>query len=168
MIRSRTFGVSALDEHEIKEMCHNLLDTGWPAYVTTVDEKGFPQTRAMFNLRNKERFPKLIPLFKKHRDDFTILLTTNTSSTKISDIRVRSAVSVYYCNPETWQGVMFGGEVEIVEDLDLKKDLWHDGWERYYPTGYDDPDHTVLRVIPMVAKGWTGSMTFRLELSDEK
>jgi general stress protein 26 len=160
--------VSTLDEQEIRDMCHNLLDTGWPAYVTTVDEKGFPQTRAMFNLRNKERFPKLIPLFEKYRDDFTILLTTNTSSTKISDIRERPTVSAYYCNPETWQGVMFGGEVKIVEDSDLKREIWQDGWERYYLTGYDDPDHTVLRLIPTVAKGWTGSATFRLELGDTK
>lgn len=149
-------------------MCLNLLETGWPAYLTTVDEKGFPQTRAMFNLRNKERFPKLIPLFDKHQEDFTIIFSTNTSSTKITDIRFRPAVSVYYCNPDEWKGVMFGGEIEIVDDLELKKTLWHEGWERYYPKGYDDPDHTILRMVPNVAKGWAGSMTFRLELGDEK
>ncbi len=157
-----------MKEKEIREMCLNLLETGWPAYLTTVDEKGFPQTRAMFNLRNKERFPKLIPLFDKHQEDFTIIFSTNTSSTKITDIRFRPAVSVYYCNPDEWKGVMFGGEIEIVDDLELKKTLWHEGWERYYPKGYDDPDHTILRMVPNVAKGWAGSMTFRLELGDEK
>ena len=63
---------------------------------------------------------------------------------------------------------MFGGEIEIVDDLELKKDLWQEGWEKYYPKGYDDPDHTVLRLVPTVAKGWAGSMTFRLELGDTK
>ncbi|MFX1483500.1 MAG: pyridoxamine 5'-phosphate oxidase family protein [Promethearchaeota archaeon] len=157
-----------MDEREIREMCLNLLDTGWPAYVTTVDEKGFPQTRAMFNLRNKERYPKLIPLFAKRQDDFMMLFSTNTSSNKVTEIRARPAASVYYCKPEATQGVMFGGEFEVVEDLTLKKEIWHDGWERYYPTGYDDPDHTVLRLIPSVAKGWTGNMTFRLNLGDVK
>jgi general stress protein 26 len=157
-----------VDEKEIREMCLDLVETGWPAYLTTVDEKGFPQTRAMFNLQNKERFPKLIPLFEKHRENYTIIFSTNTSSTKIEDIKSRPAASVYFCKPEIWQGVMFGGELEIVEDSELKKKMWHDGWERYYPQGYDDPDHTVLRLVPTIAKGWTGSSTFRLELGDSK
>lgn len=160
--------VSTVDEKEIREMCLDLVETGWPAYLTTVDEKGFPQTRAMFNLQNKERFPKLIPLFEKHRENYTIIFSTNTSSTKIEDIKSRPAASVYFCKPEIWQGVMFGGELEIVEDSELKKKMWHDGWERYYPQGYDDPDHTVLRLVPTIAKGWTGSSTFRLELGDSK
>lgn len=160
--------VSKVDEKEIREMCLDLVETGWPAYLTTVDEKGFPQTRAMFNLQNKERFPKLIPLFEKHSEKYTIIFSTNTSSTKIDDIKSRPAASVYFCKPEVWQGVMFGGELEIVEDTELKKEMWHDGWERYYPQGYDDPDHTVLRLVPTIAKGWTGSSTFRLELGDSK
>lgn len=160
--------VYKVDEKEIREMCLDLIETGWPAYLTTVDDKGFPQTRAMFNLQNKERFPKLAPLFEKHRDNYTIIFSTNTSSTKIDDIKSRPAASVYFCKPEVWQGVMFGGELEIVEDSELKKEMWHDGWERYYPQGYDDPDHTVLRLVPTIAKGWTGSSTFRLELGDSK
>ena len=160
--------VFKVDEKEIREMCLDLIETGWPAYLTTVDEKGFPQTRAMFNLQNKERFPKLIPLFEKHSEKYTIIFSTNTSSTKIDDIKSRPAASVYFCKPEVWQGVMFGGELEIVEDTELKKEMWHDGWERYYPQGYDDPDHTVLRLVPTIAKGWTGSSTFRLELGDSK
>jgi general stress protein 26 len=160
--------VFKVDEKEIREICLDLVETGWPAYLTTVDEKGFPQTRAMFNLQNRERFPKLIPLFEKHRENYTIIFSTNTSSTKIEDIKSRPAASVYFCKPEVWQGVMFGGELEIVEDSELKKKMWHDGWERYYPQGYDDPDHTVLRLVPTIAKGWTGSSTFRLELGDSK
>jgi len=157
-----------MQNKELRKLCLHLLETGWPAYVTTVDEKGFPQTRAMFSLRNQERYPKLISLFAKHRDDFMMLFSTNTSSTKVAEIQARPAACVYYCIPEVTQGVMFGGEIEVVDDSALKKEIWHDGMERYYPLGYDDPDHTVLRLIPSVAKGWTGSMTFRLELGDVK
>ena len=157
-----------LDEPKIREMCLKLVDTAWPVYLTTIDEKGFPQTRAMLSLRNRERYPKLTSLFDKHRDDFMILFTTNTSSTKSDDIRSRPKTSVYYCNPDDWKGVMFGGEIEIVGDKDLKKELWQEGWENYYPKGYDDPDHTVLKIIPTVARGWTGSSTFKLELGDNK
>jgi general stress protein 26 len=158
--------VIIMDENEIRKMCQDLLETGWPAYLTTIDDKGYPQTRAMFNLRNKKWFPKLIPFFEQQKDEFVIIFSTNTSSTKVEDIRLKPKTSVYYCNPEVWQGVMFGGDIEIVDDLELKKNLWQDGWEKYYPAGYDDPDHSVLRIIPAIARGWTGSMTFRLEMGD--
>jgi general stress protein 26 len=156
-----------MEEKESLKLCKELLETGWPAYLTTIDGKGYPQTRAMFNLRNQKWFPKLITFFEK-RDDFTIIFSTNTSSTKIKDIKTNSAASVYYCNPESWKGVMFGGNIEIVDDLAIKKDLWHDDWDKYYPNGYDDPDHSVLRLSPTIAKGWAGSMTFKLELGDSK
>ncbi|MFW9805096.1 MAG: pyridoxamine 5'-phosphate oxidase family protein [Candidatus Thorarchaeota archaeon] len=155
-----------MEEKEIRRMCLDLLERGWPAYLTTVDKNGYPQTRAMFNLRNSERYPKLIPIFAKQHNDFTIIFSTNTSSTKIEDIKSRPKVSVYFCRPEETKGVMFGGDVEIVDDTELKKALWHENWVRYYPQGYDDPDHTVLRLVPTVVKGWTGSQTFRYELGD--
>ena len=134
-----------MENNEIRSLCVNLLETSWPVYFTTVDEKGYPKTRAMFNLLNK-----------------------NTSSAKVSELQARKPVSAYYCDPDKWRGVMLGGEVEIVKDSELKKELWHDGWEKYYPKGYDDPDHTVLKLTPVVVKGWAGSMTFRMELGDRK
>ncbi len=153
-----------MTEEELREMCLNTMNTAWPAYLTTVDADGFPQTRAMFNLRNKERFPKLALLFKKQKSEFTIIFSTNTSSTKISDIARNPKVSVYYCLPSESRGVMFGGEIEIVADTNLKKALWHEGWEWYYPGGFDDPDHSVIRLVPRVAKGWNQRMTFKLDL----
>ncbi|MHA1902747.1 MAG: pyridoxamine 5'-phosphate oxidase family protein [Candidatus Thorarchaeota archaeon] len=150
------------DEH--KKIAIQLMETAKAVFVTTIDKTGYPQTRAMFNLRNKEQWPKLIPLFGDHNEDFMALFTTNTSSTKIADIRRNSAVSVYYCNPDEWRGLMLGGNIEIVDDSELKKSLWHDGWEKYYPGGYDDPDHTVLRIFPTVGRGWNLSTTYRFDL----
>lgn len=153
-----------MGEEAIRELCRSLLETGWPAYVTTVDREGVPQIRAMFNLRNKSRFPKLIRFFEEQKDDFMLLFTTNTSSTKIYDIESNRAVSVYYCNPETWQGVMFSGLVEIVKDALIKRAIWHPEWNKYYLKGYDDPDHTVLCLHPTLVKGWGGGETFKLKI----
>ena len=153
-----------MSEEDFQEICKTLPEITWPAYLTTIDAEGYPQTRAMFNLRNEERFPALVPVFKEIGNDLTIIFSTNTSSTKIVDIRQNPLTSVYYCLPDNWRGAMFAGTMEIVEDEDLKKKLWQDGWERYYPKGYNDPDHTVLRLEPDVAKGWTGSQTFKLRL----
>jgi general stress protein 26 len=120
----------------------------------------------MFNLRNKEKFPKLVPFFESLGNEFLILFTTNTSSSKVDHIKNRSAVSIYYHIPESWKGVMFGGDIEIVKDGELKKKLWHDDWIKYYPKGYDDPDHTILQINPRVAKGWAENRTFKIDLGD--
>ena len=153
---------------EFREMGLRLMEGTPVAYLTNVDEDGFPQTRAMFNLRNKEKWPKLVPLFVDHGDDFMIIFSTNTSSTKIEQMKENPKVSVYYCQPEEWKGVMLSGAIEIVSDLSLKKSLWHDGWEKYYPKGYDDPDHTVLRLFPTSAKGWSKTRTFQFKIEATK
>ncbi|MFX0108175.1 MAG: pyridoxamine 5'-phosphate oxidase family protein [Candidatus Hodarchaeota archaeon] len=155
-----------MSSEELKKLSLKLIEGAWPAYLTTVDRYGFPQTRAMFNLRNPDRFPKLVPFFEEYKDDFIIIFSTNTSSTKIEDIKKNPKVSVYYCIPEEWQGAMFGGEIEIVDDAKVKKALWHEGWERYYPGGYDDPDHTVLKLHPNMVRGWNQSQTFRLSIGE--
>jgi len=152
---------------EDKEMALYLVEHAKAAFITTIDEKGYPQTRAMFNLRNKETWPQLIPLFDNHKDDFMVIFTTNTSSTKIGDIKKNTKVSAYYSIPEEARGLMLGGSIEIVEALELKKALWHDGWEKYYPKGYDDPDHTILRLFPTIGRGWNQSHTYSFEIGGE-
>jgi general stress protein 26 len=141
------------------------METSKAAYLTSVDSEGYPHTRAMFNLRNKEMWPRLIPMFSKHQEDFMIIFTTNTSSTKVPHLKANPKVSVYYCTPDSWKGFMVNGNIEIVNDSVFKQKIWHDGWERYYPKGYDDPDHTVLQLYPKLAKGWTGSQTFIFSIS---
>ncbi|MFW9965649.1 MAG: pyridoxamine 5'-phosphate oxidase family protein [Candidatus Thorarchaeota archaeon] len=149
-----------------RQLCIRLLDKAWPAYLTTIDRGGYPQIRAMFNLRNKEKFPKLTSFFSGQNDDFFVIFSTNTSSTKIEDIRVNPKASVYYCIPDESRGAMFGGTIEILTDVAIKQAIWHDGWEKYYLSGYDDPDHTVLKFHSRIAKGWDQSRTFRIELGD--
>lgn len=160
--------MTKLVEDEIRTLCLDLLDNGWPAYLTTVDVKGYPQTRAMFNLRNKSWFPKLIPIFENHCSDFMLLFGTNMSSTKLEDLKQNPAASAYYCDPSTWRGVMLGGNIENVKGMSLKRNLWQEGWKKYYPEGVEDPDYAVLRIFPKVVKGWNGSSTFRLDIGESR
>jgi general stress protein 26 len=161
-------GAIEMQLEEAKRLSLQLMETAWAVYFTTIDEKGFPQTRAMDNLRSKERFPKLASLFEIHQDDFRILLSTNTSSAKIKDIQKNPAVSAYYCIPREFRGVMFSGTVEVVQDSELKKAIWHDYWTRYYPKGVTDPDYAVLNLYPKYAKGWNGQTTFNFTLKGKK
>lgn len=141
-----------MNEQEARRLSLELMEIAEAAYVTTIDPDGFPQTRAMFNLRRKEQFPGLYELFKKHKDDFLVYLTTNTSSGKIAHIRENPKVAIYYCKPSEWRGLLLAGEIEIVTDKKIKEEIWQEGWEMYYPGGPDDPDHTVLCLRPMLAR----------------
>lgn len=157
-----------MNTEEIKRASLELLYSAEAAYVTTIDEDGLPQTRCMFNLRNKSKFPKLIDMFSEHQDDFMIYLSTNTSSEKVAQIKKNPAVCVYYCLPKDFHGMMLSGNIEIVDDPKIRETLWHDGWERYYPTGPHDPDHTVLRLRPAKAKGWYKGRAFAFEIGAQE
>jgi len=154
------------DEGNIKETILGIMEKAKTVYLATIDENGFPQTRAMENLRNKELYPDMESLFLDHKDDFMSIFSTNTSSPKVGQIKSNPKVAVYYCTPNEWRGVMFGGEIEINDDPELKKALWTEGSEKYYPQGYDDPDHTVLCFKPTIVKGWNQEETFYFEIKD--
>ncbi len=141
-----------MEEKEAKRLSLELMESAEAACLTTIDDHGFPQTRAMFNLRNQKQFPGLSRLLDAHRDDFLVYLTTNTSLPKVDQIRRNPKVSVYYYQPSNFRGLMLGGEIEIVTDPAVKEALWQEGWERYYPAGVTDPDYTVLRLRPIFAK----------------
>jgi general stress protein 26 len=153
-----------MDEKDALKLSIELMETAEAAYVTTIDPDGFPQTRAMFNLRRKEQFPGLAALFKAHQDDFLVYFTTNTSSPKIDHIKMNPKVSIYYCKPGEFRGLMLSGEMEFVTDRAEKEKVWQKGWEMYYPGGVHDPDHTVLRLRPMASKYYHQLNTFRWDM----
>ncbi len=154
--------------NDFKNTSLELLEAADAAYVTTIDTDGYPQTRCMFNLRNKKQFPKLAGVFRDHREDFMILFSTNTSSEKITQIKANSAVCIYYCAPNDFHGLMLAGNIEILNDPGIRETVWQDGWERYYPKGPDDPDHTVLRLYPKKAKGWCKGRPFQFGITEPK
>jgi general stress protein 26 len=153
-----------MDENEVRNTCIQVIQTAQVVYLTTIDKEGFPQTRALFNLNNKEQFPNLSFLFKDEEDDFICYFSTNTSSSKMEHIKSNPKVSAYYCLPNEFQGIMLGGLIEIITDGALKKKFWQDGWERYYNEGDEDPDYTILRLSPTFARGWLTPKTFEINL----
>jgi len=155
-----------MNTQELKQACIDLMETAQVAYLTTILPDGYPCTRAVFNLRNKQQFPNQAPLFAKHQDDLLIYISTNTSSHKLEQIKANAKVSVYYCKPEQFHGLMLSGDIEIMDDTTLRHALWNEGWERYYPGGPDDPDHTVLCLKPRSIQGWHEGSRFELNLSE--
>ena len=141
-----------MEIEEAKNSGLKLMEESKAAILTTIDADGFPITRAMFNLRNKEQFPEFSEFFKSQQNQFTIYISTNTSSSKVAHLSKNPKMSVYYCDPEDFKGFMLGGSVEIVDDMKVKKKIWLDWWTRYYPEGLEDPDYTLLRMEPTNAR----------------
>lgn len=124
------------------------------AYLTTIDSKGYPSTRAMLNLRNSQQYPTLVDFMSQYDHDLTLFFTTNTSSTKVSQMTNNAKVAVYYCDAKSWHGLMCQGEIEIVTDKSIKHAIWLDGWEMYYPEGKDSEDYAILKLKPAYLKSY--------------
>jgi general stress protein 26 len=137
---------------EARPLGFELMGISEIAVVTNVDENGFPNTRAMFNLRRKEQFPDIADYLKKNEKDFTVYFSTNTSSRKIAELKQNPKVSVYYSFSRKFRGLMLRGEMETVLDAQIRENVWQAGWEMYYPDGAQDQDHTILRLFPVFAK----------------
>jgi len=96
-----------MELEEFKNISINLIESSKAAYLTTIDNDGFPITRAMFNLRNKEQFPEFIETYKEQENKFTIFISTNTSSSKLTHIKKNPKISVYYCDPDDFKGATY-------------------------------------------------------------
>jgi len=135
-----------------RERALNLMAEVPAAMLTTIDSEGWPNTRAMLNLRNVTTYPNLVQVFDSHQLDCRGYFTTNTSSEKVGQIAQNAKASVYYCSPSEWRGLMLGGTISVVSDMDLKERIWQKDWTMYYPGGVQDPDYSILCLTPRIAK----------------
>ncbi|MFW9951438.1 MAG: pyridoxamine 5'-phosphate oxidase family protein [Candidatus Thorarchaeota archaeon] len=156
-----------MELESVRKLSLELIESSKAAYLTTIDLEGYPITRAMFNLRNKDQFPEFSGFFKGLNNEFEIYISTNTSSSKTSHIKKDPKICVYFCDPENFKGVMFIGEVEVITDMNVKQKLWLDWWTKYYPKGLEDPDYTLLRLRPKMAEFYYKLQKTQFELGEK-
>ncbi|MFC2134340.1 pyridoxamine 5'-phosphate oxidase family protein [Bacteroidota bacterium] len=153
---------------EIKKACLALMESAEIAYLSTIHPRGYPETRAIYNFRNKEQFPNLIDLFKNHDDDFFVYFTTDTSSQKMKQINENPNVSIYYCNMKEWHTLLLIGKAEEVTDAGILKSCWKDEWSQYYKGKWEDPEYTIIKLTPFRGKGWNVTKAYEFEIGGEK
>lgn len=110
----------------------NLIDRQGVAFISSVDEEGYPNTKAMLPPRKREGIR-------------TIYFSTNTSSMRVRQYRANPKACVYFCDRRFFRGVMLKGTVEVLEDAEIKETIWREGDTMYYPLGVTDPDYCVLK-----------------------
>ncbi|HNY17048.1 MAG TPA: pyridoxamine 5'-phosphate oxidase family protein [Treponemataceae bacterium] len=115
--------------------------------VSSLDETGYPETRAMFNLL-KVRAEALSTGPARADRDFATYLATNTGSRKVPLMRKDGRVCLYYCDGPAFEGCSVRGQVSEVFDKAIRSSIWVPDWEMYYRGGMDGGDFTVLRFVP--------------------
>ena len=116
----------------VKELIATMADTLPITYISSVDEEGFPCTKAMLSPRVRESIK-------------TFYFTTNTFSLRVAHYKANPKASIYFCDAEGFKGMMLRGTMEVLTDAKSKEMIWRDGDEQYYPSGVTDPNYCVLK-----------------------
>ena len=110
----------------------NIIDKASISIISSVDEDGFPNSKAMLPPRKREGI--------KH-----IYFTTNTSSMRVKQYFNNPKDCIYFFDKIFFKGIMLKGTMEVLQDGVSKEMIWREGDEMYYPKGVTDPDYCVLR-----------------------
>lgn len=160
----KLLGVIKMNDKKLRKFTLDLMTRTKAAYLTTIDEDGLPQIRAIENLRNPDKFPHQSKVFVGYDDNFLVFISTNTSSEKVKQIKNNPNIAIYYCIPEEYKGVMIRGYAEIESDLEIKKKIWEKRMKIYYPEGVKDPDFALIRLIPNYIKAFYRLQTYIIDL----
>ncbi len=116
-----------------KEQVFEFIKEQKTAMISSVDEDGFPNTKAMLAPR------------KIDGNDF--YFTTNTSSMRVAQYNGNEKACIYFYKRGRfgYTGVMLVGVMRVLTDQDSKNEIWRMGDTVFYKKGKTDPDYCVLR-----------------------
>ena len=115
-----------------EETIGNLIEKQSVSFIGSIDENGFPNTKAMLPPCKREG----IKTFYWH---------TNSPSMRIKQYRENPKACVYFFDKRFFRGVMLKGKMEVLEDKKIKKEIWKDEFSVYYNGGMDGGDFIILK-----------------------
>ena len=114
------------------ETIGKLIEKQSVSFIGSVDENGYPNTKAMLPPCKREG----IKTFYWH---------TNSPSMRIRQYKNNSKACVYFYDKRFFRGVMLKGVMEVLDDKNIKKELWRNDYEKYYKDGMDGGDFIILK-----------------------
>ncbi len=134
-----------------KEEIIKFISKQKTSFISSVDENGFPVTRAM--------------LAPRKIDGNEIYFSTNTSSKKIKQYKDNPKACVYFYKRGKikYQGVTIKGTMQICTDQPTKEMIWRFGDRIFYKKGVTDPDYCVLKFTCKSAEYYCDFKTQNLE-----
>lgn len=123
-------------------------------FIGSVDEEGFPNMKAMFT-------PRKI-------DGNCFYFTTNTSSMRTQQFLKNPKASIYFYNRGRfkYEGIMLTGTMEVLQDDDIKQEIWRTGDKMYYKQGVTDPDYCVLKFTAIKGRRYCDLKTESFNVAD--
>ncbi|MDE5715405.1 MAG: pyridoxamine 5'-phosphate oxidase family protein [Anaeroplasmataceae bacterium] len=103
------------------------------AFISSIDEQGYPVIRAM--------------LMPREIDGNDIYFSTNTSSKKVKQYLANNKACVYFYKRGKikYQGITIKGTMQVCTDQETKDRIWRFGDKIFYKKGKTDPDYCVLK-----------------------
>ncbi|MFA9377978.1 MAG: pyridoxamine 5'-phosphate oxidase family protein [Lachnotalea sp.] len=130
----------------------NMIDKQGVAFISSIDEEGYPNTKAM-----------LPPRIRYGIREF--YFTTNTSSMRVEQYRQNEKASIYFYDKRFFRGVMLKGIIEVLEDSKSKELIWQEGDTVYYSKGVTDPDYCVLHFIALSGRFYSNFSSENFEVN---
>lgn len=115
-----------------QKVVEKLLTKQKVVYLGSVDQAGYPNTKAMEAPR-------------KQVGSDVFYFSTNANSAHVAQFLQNPKSSLYFCDPRSYTGVMLIGTVEVLTDQVSKDMLWQESDTTYFPAGVTDPSYCVLR-----------------------
>jgi len=104
---------------EAKKKALGLIEKSKTVMLATIDENGYPNMRAMFNLE---------------WDGLkTIWFSTNSSAKKIEQIANNPKDGAYFFDEAAFKGLRLMGDIKVRQDQEAREKLWRPGFDTWGP-----------------------------------
>jgi general stress protein 26 len=107
-----------------------LVENSRDAIVCSIDDKGYPNAKAMFRRVNEGLR--------------TFWFSTNVSAIRTGQWQKNPKASIYFADHDNFHGLMLTGVMQVCADNETKAKFWKDGDKHYYSQGPADPDYCML------------------------
>jgi len=121
--------------------------------VSSLDENGYPSSRAMLTLNEKASLSEMY-------------FSTNTFSQKVIQFHENPKASLYFHTTDKFRGVYLKGEMKVIFNQKVKDQFWHEGDEKYYRFGKTDPNYCILKFTPLEGNYYCGLRIDRFVIND--
>lgn len=137
-----------------KEYIIKFIQKQKTVFIGSVDEDGFPNMKAMFT-------PRKI-------DGNCFYFTTNTSSMRSQQFMKNPKASIYFYHRGRYkyEGIMLTGTMEVLQDDDIKREIWRTGDSMFYKQGVTDPDYCVLKFTAIKGRHYCDLKTESFNIED--
>lgn len=137
-----------------REQMTDFIEKQKVAFIASVDEDGFPNVKVMFAPRKRE--------------GNCFYFTTNTSSMRAQQFMKNPKASIYFYNKGRfkYEGIMLTGTMEVLQEEEIKKEIWQIGDTMFYKKGVTDPDYCVLKFTAVRGRYYCDLKTENFSVED--